>query len=101
MARTLPTTTAALAVLDGAPVPAGTALSRRTLRLRDRLIASARADLAAAVAADGVTATAEREGVSRSTLQAWRAPGGWLCAAAREEAHGGARGAQSEGRVGE
>lgn len=78
MARTAPTIAAACAVLDTAREPAATVLSRRTLRLRDRLIASARADLAAAVAREGVVATAAREDVARSTLALWRAPGGWL-----------------------
>ena len=37
-----------------------------------------RADGAALVAREGPTAAAETLGVARSTLDRWRAPGGWL-----------------------
>jgi len=96
MARTIPSTSAALAVLASAFEPAETVLSRRTLRLRDQLLASARVDLDAAVERVGVVATAAHEEVARSTLALWRADG-WLsgeCATA-------GRGAVRRGGAGE
>lgn len=77
MARTLPTTAAALAVVAGAVEPEGSPLRPATLRAVQRALDLAREDLSRAVDRDGVSATAEALGVSRSTLQLWRASG-WL-----------------------
>lgn len=77
MARTLPTTAAALAVVATASEPEGSPLRPATLRAVQRALDLARRDLSHAVDRDGVTATAEALGVSRSTLQLWRAAG-WL-----------------------
>lgn len=77
MARPSPTITAALAVVAGAAEPPTSPLSAATRRRLGALLDAARADLAASVAEHGVTATARALGVSRSTLQAWRAAG-WL-----------------------
>ena len=78
MARTAPTRTAALAVAAGAEEPSTSPLSARTQRKIAAALDAARADIAAAVAQDGVTATAAALRLSRSTLKLWRAPGGWL-----------------------
>lgn len=78
MARTLPTTTAALAVLAGTREPEGSPLTARTLRRIAATVVAARAEILAAVAEHGAEATAERLGVAPSTLRLWRAPGGWL-----------------------
>lgn len=77
MARPSPTVAGALAVLATAREPSGSPLSPATLRALSRVLAAARADVATHVATHGVTATAEALGVSRSTLQSWRAEG-WL-----------------------
>ena len=87
MARTLPSTAAALAVLDGAQEPASSPLSARTLRRLAAVIAAARAEILAAVSAEGAGVAAERLGVDAATLRRWRAPGGWL-RAAQEPAQG-------------
>ena len=78
MARPLPTTAAALAVLAGTHEPDGSPLSARTLRRLAAVIAAARAEILAAVAAEGAGAAAARLGVAAATLRRWRAPGGWL-----------------------
>jgi hypothetical protein len=98
MARPIPTTAGALAVLASAREPTDdpritstrirvNPLRLRTVRAARELLDAARADITAAVEAHGVTATATALGVSRSTLKAWRAPGGWLHAA-QEPAQG-------------
>ena len=78
MARTLPSTAAALAVLAATREPDGSPLSARTLRRLAAVIAAARAEILAAVAAEGAGAVAERLVVDAATLRRWRAPGGWL-----------------------
>lgn len=75
--RTLPTTTAALAVLATTTEPDGSPLGPGTREAIARAIASARADVETVVRAEGVAHTARALGVSRSTLQRWRAAG-WL-----------------------
>lgn len=77
MARTLPTISGCLAVLATASEPEGSPLRPATLRAVQRALDLARDDLSRAVDRDGVTATAEALGVSRSTLQLWRSAG-WL-----------------------
>ena len=77
MARTLPTISGCLAVLAAASEPEGSPLRPATLRAVQRALDLARDDLSRAVECDGVTATAEALGVSRSTLQLWRSAG-WL-----------------------
>lgn len=78
MARPIPSTSAALAVLAGTREPEGSPLSPRTRRRLAVVIATARAEILAAVAEHGAGAAAERLGVARSTLALWRADGGWL-----------------------
>ena len=87
MARPSPTISGALAVLDGAQEPASSPLSARTLRRLAAVIAAARAEILAAVAAEGAGAAAVRLGVDAATLRRWRAPGGWL-RATQEPAQG-------------
>ena len=77
MARPSPTVAGALAVLASAQEPDGSPLSPVTLAAVRQLLDRARADVASAVEADGITATAAALGVSRSTLKLWRAHG-WL-----------------------
>lgn len=77
MARTAPTVAGALAVLASAQEPDGSPLTPATLAAVRQLLDRARADVASGVEAEGVTATAARLGVSRSTLKLWRAHG-WL-----------------------
>lgn len=77
MARTTPTITAALAIVAGAAEPAESPLSLATRRRIAMILDAARADIARHLAEHGVSATARALGVSRSTLQAWRATG-WL-----------------------
>jgi hypothetical protein len=86
MARPLPSTAAALAVLASTREPEGSPLSARTRRRLDAVIAAARAELLAAVAAEGAGAAASRLGVDVATLRRWRAPGGWLHAAQGDDA---------------
>jgi len=86
MARPLPSTAAALAVLASTREPEGSPLSARTRRRIDAVIATARAELLAAVAAEGAGAAASRLGVDVATLRRWRAPGGWLHAAQGDDA---------------
>ena len=78
MARPIPSTSAALAVLAGTREPEGSPLSLRTRRRLDAVIATARAEILAAVAEHGAGAAAERLGVDAATLRRWRADGGWL-----------------------
>lgn len=78
MPRVSPSITAALAVLAGAEEPAASPLRATTRRRLAAILDAAREDILASVAEHGVTATAEALGVSRSTLAAWRAAGGWL-----------------------
>lgn len=78
MARPLPTTTAALAVLAATQEPDGSPLSARTLRRLAAVVAAARAEIVSAVAAEGAGVVADRLGVDVATLRRWRAPGGWL-----------------------
>lgn len=77
MARTTPTVTAALAIVAGAEEPAESPLSPAARRRIAAILDAARADIEASITEHGVTRTAARLGVSRSTLQAWRATG-WL-----------------------
>ena len=77
MARTLPTITAALAIVAGAAEPAESPLSAATRRRIEAAVRAARADLAASIESHGIAATARALGVSRSTLSLWRASG-WL-----------------------
>jgi hypothetical protein len=86
MARPLPTTAAALAVLAATREPEGSPLSARTRRRLEGVIDAARAELLAAVAAEGAGAAASRLGVDVATLRRWRAPGGWLHAAQGDDA---------------
>ena len=86
MSRPSPTMTGALAVLASAQEPDGSPLSARTRRRLDGVIDAARAELLAAVAAEGAGAAAERLGVDVATLRRWRAPGGWLHAGQGDDA---------------
>lgn len=70
--------TAALAVVAGTHEPDDSPLPEKVRAALRRDIAAARRAINACVVNEGVTATAARLGVSRSTLQLWRAPGGWL-----------------------
>ena len=79
MARPIPSTSAALAVLAGTHEPDGSPLTPRTRRRLDAAVGAARAEILAAVSAEGAGAAAERLGVDVATLRRWRAPGGWLC----------------------
>jgi hypothetical protein len=86
MARTLPSTAAALAVLAGAFQPAETVLSPRTRRRLAAVIGAARTEILDAVAEHGAAVTAAREEVDVATLRRWRAPGGWLHAGQGDDA---------------
>lgn len=78
MARPIPTTTAALAVLAGTHEPDGSPLTLRTRRRVAAAVDAARTEILAAVAEHGAEAAAVRLGVAPSTLRLWRAAGGWL-----------------------